>query len=92
MINDYAEMLGQANALRAALEEKLANARESVRKRDERIADLEEQFRIEKFNTHAAMVRASDIITNLEAELLALREAKEEDDLNAKEEAIGYEL
>jgi hypothetical protein len=67
MINDYAQMLRQANALRAALEEKLANARESVRKRDERIAALE-------------------------AELLALGEAKEEDDLNAKEEAIGYEL
>jgi hypothetical protein len=31
-------------------------------------------------------------IATLEAELLALREAKEEDDLNAKEEAIGYEL
>jgi hypothetical protein len=67
MINDYAEMLSQANALRAALEEKLSDARQSVRQRDERIAALE-------------------------AELLALREAKEEDDLNAKEEAIGYEL
>jgi hypothetical protein len=67
MINDYAEMLSQANALRATLEEKLSDARQSVRQKDERIATLE-------------------------AELLALREAKEEDDLNAKEEAIGYEL
>jgi hypothetical protein len=43
MINDYAQMLSQANALRATLEEKLANARESVRKKDERIAELEKE-------------------------------------------------
>jgi hypothetical protein len=67
MINDYAEMLSQANTVRATLEEKLSDARVSVRQRDERIAALE-------------------------AELLALREAKEEDDLNAKEEGIRNEL
>jgi chromosome segregation ATPase len=41
MINDYAQMLSQANALRADLEEQLANARESVRKKDERIDKLD---------------------------------------------------
>jgi hypothetical protein len=41
MINEYVQMLSQANALRATLEEKLANARESVRKKDERIDKLD---------------------------------------------------
>jgi transcription elongation GreA/GreB family factor len=44
MINEYVQMLSQANALRATLEEKLANARESVRKKDERIAELEKEL------------------------------------------------
>jgi hypothetical protein len=43
MINEYVQMLSQANALRATLEEKLANERELVRKKDERIAELEKE-------------------------------------------------
>jgi hypothetical protein len=48
---EYVQMLSQANALRATLEEKLANARESVKRnalriieRDEQIAELKKEL------------------------------------------------
>ncbi len=43
MMNDYANMLSKANTVRATLEEKLYDARQSVRQKDERIAELEKE-------------------------------------------------